>query len=209
MKAILYTSLSVIAAFIVLSVLPVHGEDEIYDDLVRLHVLANSDSEEDQTLKLQVRDSIIAAMADTMNSAHSAEDAAALIDASLGEIEATARAVVAEAGYSYDVSAVIGKETYPRRQYGEISLPAGEYTSLRVIIGEGNGHNWWCVLFPPICTAAAVGDGASGGGASQEDYISAGLTGDQYALIKNDSAPKYKVRFKLLEMLAEAVNRGK
>lgn len=204
MKAILYTSLSVIMAFIILSVLPVHGEEEIYDDLVRLHVIANSDSEEDQTLKLQVRDSIIAAMTDTMNSAHSAEDAAALINASLDEIEETARAAVAEAGYSYDVSAVIGKETYPRRQYGEISLPAGEYTSLRVIIGEGEGHNWWCVLFPPICTAAAMGDGAS-----EEDYISAGLTGDQYALIKNDSAPKYKVRFKLLEMISDALDRGK
>ena len=88
-------------------------------------------------------------------------------------------------------------EKYPVRYYDDFRLPAGEYTSLRVVIGSGEGHNWWCVLFPPLCTAASEEE-------CEEEFLAAGFSGEQYRLIKKDSDGRYKIRFKMLEVLSEA-----
>ena len=100
-------------------------------------------------------------------------------------------------GEDCPVQVELGRERYPVRIYENYSLPAGEYTSLRIRIGEGEGRNWWCILFPRLCTARATEEEV------YEDFIAAGFTPEQYRMIKNESGPKYKIRFRILEILAQ------
>ncbi len=181
---------------IALSYLPIHGEGEIYDTVVRLHVLANSDSAEDQALKLEVRDAILAVTAPLVEGCESQSDAVAALEGGMAEIEAAARDVIAAAGREDEVTVLIGREKYPTRTYESCAFPAGEYVSLRVCIGEAAGQNWWCVLFPPLCLSAA-----SDGEADENAFISVGLSKDQYGIITETGKTKYKVRFKLLELI--------
>ena len=147
---------AVLFAAMLTDLLPTAGEETISDRFIRLHVLANSDSEDDQALKLRVRDAVIDCIASRGgNNVGNVSEAEALFRASLPEIEAAAESVIADAGYDYPCTAVLTKESYPARTYGDVTLPAGTYRSLRVLIGEAEGHNWWCVLFPPLCLSLA------------------------------------------------------
>lgn len=188
-------TLTVCLLILAIGLLPVHGEAELYDNVLRLHVLANSDSEADQTLKLKVRDAILEKGHGLLDGAKSREEAAAILQAELPAFEAVAKKTVAEAGYSYSVRLVLDEEDYPTRTYGAICFPSGEYLSLRVIIGEGEGQNWWCVLYPPLCLSAATAERSE-----EEAFVAVGLTGDQYRVITETNSPTYRVRFKLLEV---------
>ncbi len=164
---------------------------QLADKLIRLHVLANSDSEEDQALKLQVRDSILHRAEEILRGAEDLKAAKGDLEAALPELEALAEAAVQAAGYAYPVAASLTWESYPTRVYDTFALPAGEYLSLRLIIGEGKGHNWWCVVYPPLCQSV-----------SQEDFTGAaeeaGLTEEEVSLISGESRG-YAVRFKSME----------
>lgn len=191
---IIGTILIAVVTFLVLnSIIPTSEECEIYDSTVRLHVIANSDSEEDQALKLKVRDSIISHM--SSYNAKTKDEALRIIENDKAKIEKTAEECIKNQGYEYDVRIEIGEESYPTREYEDFSLPAGIYTSLRIIIGEGKGQNWWCVLFPPLCTSNAIknDDGA---------YTDVGLTKNQYNFITGANG-SYKVKFKLLELASQ------
>ena len=142
---------SILAAFLFVSVLPIHGEEKIYSDMIRLHVIAASDSEKDQTVKLQVRDAVLAVVECLMENVESQEEAAAVIEGAKDEICAAAKAVLVREGFDYPVSVDLGLENYPERVYEGFTLPAGQYTSLRVILDGGEGQNWWCVLYPNLC----------------------------------------------------------
>lgn len=181
-----------------LSFLPVHGEREIYDTVVRLHVLANSDSEEDQALKLRVRDAILAVSAPLVEDCATRADAIEALNTHLSDLEAAAAEVIEGEGYSYSVTVLLGEEDYPTRTYESCAFPAGEYVSLRVLIGEGEGQNWWCCLFPPLCLSAATAKESN-----EDAFIQVGLTKDQYGIITETGKTKYKVRFKLLEVLED------
>ena len=194
MKILVSFCASVLCAFALITCFPIRGEEKIYDSMIRLHVLAESDFDEDQARKLRVRDAVLDVLAERMEKAHSYEDAAAAVSSMLGEIEEAARRTVQG---ECTVRAELGRERYPVRVYENYTLPAGEYTSLRVILGEGEGKNWWCVLFPQLCTAQASES------AFYEDFIAAGFTPEQYRLIKNESGVQYKIRFRLLEILAQ------
>lgn len=201
MKKILILSICVCLLFLTLSVMPVHGEAEIYDGVLRLHVLANSDSEEDQALKLLVRDRVIELTRVLTRDCESIEDTRAVVTDSLSLIANVAGQTVAENGYAYDVEVSIGREEYPRKTYASLCFPSGEYLSLQVRIGDAAGQNWWCVLFPPLCLDAAS--------ESNEDaFISVGFTPEQYKVITETESPKYKARFKLLEVIEEMRGRG-
>jgi len=182
--------------------LPVHGEEAIYDTVVRLHVLANSDSEEDQALKLKVRDGVLAYTSPLLEGVEDREQAQAILSAHLMHIQAVAEEVVeretpcGEAVQS--VTVFLDMEDYPTRNYESCAFPAGEYLSLRVCLGEAEGQNWWCVLFPPMCLSAAS---AEGGDSSEDAFISVGLSKDQYGIITNTQDTKYKIRFKILEII--------
>ena len=181
-----------------LSFLPVHGEREIYDTVVRLHVLANSDSEEDQALKLKVRDGVLAAAAPYLEGCATQAEAVEALTAHMDELEAAAANVIAAEGYSYSVTVLLGEEDYPTRAYESCAFPAGTYVSLRVLIGSGEGQNWWCCLFPPLCLSAATAKQDN-----EDAFIQVGLTKDQYGIITETGKTKYKVRFKLLEVLED------
>ena len=130
--------------------------DDLRGRVLRLHVLANSDSDADQALKLKVRDAVVEASAGWLNGVKSAADAEDILDARLSELTAVARETVRQAGYDYPVTAERRETYFTTRQYGDVTLPAGRYQAVRLVIGEGEGHNWWCVLFPPLCVSAAT-----------------------------------------------------
>ncbi len=182
--------------------LPVHGEEAIYDTVVRLHVLANSDSEEDQALKLKVRDGVLAYTSPLLEGVADREQAQTILSAHLTHIQAVAEEVVErETPHGEAVQSVtvfLDMEDYPTRNYESCAFPAGEYLSLRVCLGEAEGQNWWCVLFPPMCLSAAA---AEGGASSEDAFISVGLSKDQYGIITDTQDTKYKIRFKILELL--------
>lgn len=194
MKCIAALCAAFLCAHLLITCLPVHGEEEIYNQTIRLHVLANSDSEEDQARKLLVRDAVLAYLEESLSQSNTYESALAAVSDHLDGIRKRAEDTL---GGKYAVRVELGREKYPVRQYENYSLPAGEYTSLRVLIGEGEGKNWWCVLFPRLCTSRASAD------EEYEDFIAAGFTPEQYRLIKNESGTKYKIRFRILEILAQ------
>lgn len=197
-------TLTLCTLFLLLGLLPVHGEAEIYDSVLRLHVLANSDSEEDQALKLKVRDALLETGEGLFDGCESRDEAAQTVEAHRERLTQIARETVRAEGYDYDVSLVLGMEEYPTRSYGSLCFPSGEYLSLRVVIGKGEGENWWCVLFPPLCMSAA-----SAKVPDEDAYISVGLTGDQYHVITESEQSTYTVRFKILESIREAVEAWK
>lgn len=198
-KKLLICTIVILAISIVAGLLPVHGESEIYDTVVRLHVVANSDSEEDQALKLMVRDAIIEVTAPAVEGCKSQSEAIAAIGAVMDEIERAARDVIAREGFDYDVSVEIGEEYYPTKTYESCAFPEGKYVSLRVLIGDAVGQNWWCCLFPPLCLSAATPEDE---GDNEDAFISVGLTGEQYKVITENDNPKYRARFKILEVFS-------
>ena len=183
--------------FLIVGLLPVHGESQIYDSVVRLHVLANSDSEEDQALKLQVRDAVLEITEPLLADCSDRDEAETVLRANLDLIEATARETVRNAGLEDTVTVEFDEESYPERTYDSFCFPSGTYLSLRVSIGEGEGHNWWCCLFPPVCRAAASVPTRD----AEQAFIAVGLTPDQYKIITESNSGVYRVRFKILEMI--------
>lgn len=179
---------------LVLSYLPIHGEAKVYDTVLRLHVLANSDSEEDQALKLKVRDGVLAATAPLLENAETRDQAEAIVRAHMADIQSAAEAVVAENGSEQAVTVMLDLEDYPTRNYESCAFPAGEYLSLRVCLGEAEGQNWWCVLFPPLCLSAATAKNDA-----EDAFIQVGLSKEQYGIVTETQSRKYRVRFKILE----------
>ncbi len=121
------------------------------ENLIRLHVVANSDSEEDQALKYRVRDRVLREITPLVKNTRSGDQARRVINENLDSIAAAVQGVITEAGRPYSTKVILGRFLFPAKSYGTFVLPAGEYEALRVVIGAGKGDNWWCVLFPPIC----------------------------------------------------------
>lgn len=165
-------------------------QQDLSDKLIRLHVVANSDSAADQALKLQVRDKILEKITSLLDGIADRDEAVNIIQQHMEAIINESEAVISKQGFEYSVTAAITLEDFPTREYDTFSLPAGTYTSLRVIIGDGTGHNWWCVIFPPLCVTAAT------------DYKETfkQLTDEQIKLITSDE-PEYVIKFKSIEWL--------
>ncbi len=195
MKFLLSLTASVLSAAALLSVLPVSGEHQIYNDVLRLHVLAESDSDMDQTLKLHVRDAVLACVSGAVAECDTFEEAKRTVGEMQSEIYIAARTCVRENGSNCRVTVTLAPETYPRRDYGSSCLPAGEYLSLKITLGEGAGKNWWCILFPTVCVRFAQGV------TDEETYIAAGFTPEEYRVITGEG--EWKVKFRILEILSE------
>ena len=131
-------------------------QQTISDKVLRFHVLANSDSEADQNLKLAVRDAVGSFMQEKLTDVENLEECELVVRQSLGEIEEAAAETIAENGYDYDVTAELEHTSFPVKNYGSYTFPAGDYEALRIVIGEGNGHNWWCVMYPNMCFAGST-----------------------------------------------------
>lgn len=201
MDKLLTLMLCIAVIFMLIGILPVHGEEAVYDSVIRLHVLANSDSEADQALKLTVRDAVLDYTQGLLGGCETRESAVSVIESNLGEIEAVAKKQLLDAGCSLPVTVEFGTERYPTRQYESCCFPSGEYLSLRVCIGEADGKNWWCVLFPTLCLSAATSDCAT----VESSLANLGLSGDQYRIITDSDDTTYQVRFKILEVFEQVV----
>ncbi|NFG25038.1 stage II sporulation protein R [Clostridium botulinum] len=125
--------------------------EEVKNSLIRFHVIANSDTNEDQSLKLKVRDEVINYLYPYLNKSDSLDDSREIIKNNFEEVKLIAEKVIKENNYNYDVDIELSRENFPEKAYGNIVLPQGNYEAFRIIIGSGQGRNWWCVMFPPLC----------------------------------------------------------
>ena len=125
--------------------------EEVKNSLIRFHVIANSDTNEDQSLKLKVRDEVINYLYPYLNKSDSLEESREIIKNNVEEVRSIAKKVIKENNYDYDVNIELSRENFPEKSYGNIVLPQGNYEAFRIIIGSGQGRNWWCVMFPPLC----------------------------------------------------------
>ena len=172
------------------------SQTALADQVIRLHVLANSDSEADQALKLKVRDRVLETAEEYFTPGATLEETQAVLTAHLADIAAAGAEQVAEEGYRYPVT-VSMEENYwfPTKEYTDFALPAGNYTALRVVIGEGGGQNWWCVVFPPLCLGSVSETAA-------QTALTDGFSEDQVSLITGEDEG-YVVKFKAIELWEE------
>ena len=183
-----------LAVFLASGAMALQTEQELSDRVVRLHVLANSDSEEDQALKLRVRDRVLAYVEPLLERSADRREAEALLRGRLLELERVAGEEIRAAGYDYRVEARLEDTSFPTREYEGFTLPAGKYLALRLVIGAGAGRNWWCVVFPPLCAAAAEEVPAAA--------LAAGLSREQVGLITEENQG-YVLKSKLVEFWGE------
>ncbi|PYG89447.1 stage II sporulation protein R [Ruminiclostridium sufflavum DSM 19573] len=193
--------LSVLAAWVISSSYAENVNAGLSQNLVRLHVIANSDSKEDQALKLKVRDAIIEYMKGKLAASNDINETRTIINNNLKDIEKISNEVIIQNNRKYTAKAMMGNYDFPTKVYGDVALPAGNYEALRVVIGEGAGANWWCVLFPPLCffdaTHGAIPDSVKGS-------LKNSLSAEEYRLITsvdNDEDIPIKIRFKVVEFL--------
>ena len=166
------------------------ASDSVRNGVVRMHILANSDSEADQQVKLCVRDALLEMSAQNCKDSISGQEAAEYFENEAADITELAESVLKENGFTYGASTKLCREYFTTRRYGNLTFPAGIYTSVKVELGEGKGHNWWCVMFPPLCVPAAEKVTADGEGFDL-------LTDSGEKIITNGE--KYAVRFKIVE----------
>ncbi len=179
-------ALVLLAAALQSGAVALRTQEHFAEPILRLHVVANSDSPGDQAVKLAVRDRVLAQTEALLEGQSDRTGAEAVLRRHLSEIRRCAGEILAAEGFSYGATAELGTEEFPTRSYESFSLPAGEYMALRVVLGDGQGKNWWCVVFPPLCT----------GGASLED---AGFSPRQIRLLTKDS-PRYVIKFRTIEL---------
>ncbi len=190
---------AVAIATVLLITLNIAGFDskctEIRENVLRLHVLANSDEAYDQELKLKVRDRLLEVSGEVFSGCKTETEAAEAARQKLSYLQSVAESTVRENGYGYTVAVEVADTWFETRDYGEFSLPAGNYEALRVIIGEGKGKNWWCVMFPAVCIPAAT---------DRESDFSSVLEDGSADIVEKPS--RYKPQFKVVEIF-EKVSR--
>lgn len=166
------------------------------NSVFRLHIIANSDSDEDQNLKYQVRDKVIEYMKTIVDTNMKKEDIIKLVNLHLDDFKSIAKKVIVENGFDYDVNVEIGNFEFPTKTYGDISFPSGYYDALRIKIGNSEGRNWWCVMFPPLCfvdvTSGIVPD-------DSKNNLKDNLSSEDYSIISQDSSSA-KFKFKIVEI---------
>ena len=169
---------------------------DISNSVFRLHVIANSDSEEDQNLKYKVRDNLLKHMKELCCDCKNKDEAIKIVKEHLEEFKQIALQTIKDNGYSYNININIGNFEFPTKEYGDISLPAGFYDALKVEIGEAKGQNWWCVMFPPLCfidvTSGVVPE-------ESKKQLENDLSEEEFALVSEDSDIKIQFKFKILE----------
>ncbi len=192
-KNILKIEASLLAALLIACVLNISSFSEecrdIRSKMLRMHVIANSDEDFDQELKLKVRDAVLQKGKSIFDGSVTKDEATEKITPHIDELEEAAKKVIKENGFDYDVKVKVGEEYFNTRVYdGNVTLPAGYYTAVTVTIGEGKGHNWWCVMFPPMCLPAA----------SKECELSEVLDDGEVDVV--EGGKKYKLKFKIVEI---------
>jgi stage II sporulation protein R len=189
------TFLMIICAFLLGGVLV--DRQNLSHDVIRMHVVAASDSEEDQQVKLQIRDAVVACLQEGLDGLESVTDAKLFVAQNLEKIEKVSNEVLEKAGFSHKVKVEFCKEAFEKRVYDTFTLPAGVYEALRITVGEGEGKNWWCVVFPGLCMPKTPEK-------FEDVAVSAGFSDSLTDTLSNDEV--YPVRFFLLECLGRLQN---
>lgn len=188
----------------------VKSDEEIVKDisekLIRFHVIANSDEEADQQLKIKVKDNIINYIFPKLKDSKSIDESRDILRNNNKQILKIAEKTIKENGYNYSVNSTLDRENFPEKNYGNITLPQGEYEAYRVIIGSGQGKNWWCVMFPPLCfvdvTKGQVSDEKT------EETMKRVLDNDEYTEISNkNDKNKIKIKFKIVEIIKDLIDK--
>lgn len=161
--------------------------ESVSDKVLRLHIIANSDYEYDQSLKLKVRNKILDLSNEIFQNANNRDDAKLAAEANIGEIQRVALDEIHSQGYDYPVKVEVTNMYFTTRNYDSVTLPAGNYDAVRVSIGEAKGHNWWCVMFPQLCI----------GSSEKDEIIDAVMSEDESEVVKGGD--KYEVKFKIVE----------
>jgi stage II sporulation protein R len=172
-------------------------QEGIAGEIIRFHVIANSDSKEDQALKYEVKDALVKEMSTYLTGAKDVSEAREIIAGRLASIQKTAQAVIGHKGYQYPVAVSLAPAYFPIKIYGDYTFPAGTYEALRVQIGEAKGQNWWCVMFPPLCFVDETYSIVDKETDQQLKYL---LTEEEYESLRSEKVP-VKVRFKLWESI--------
>ena len=183
------------------------ASEDYKNKLIRFHVIANSDSEEDQNLKLKVRDAVIDYLQPKLAASNSIDESEKIIISEYDELENISKNIILENGYEYDVKVGIDYSQFPTKQYSNVVLPAGEYKALRIIIGEGGGKNWWCVMFPPLCF---VDEEKGLIDKDTDEKLREVLTEEEYELITQSNKKqvnRVQVKFKIVEVLQNIINK--
>ena len=177
------------------------ASEDYKEKLIRFHVIANSDNDDDQELKLKVRDGIISYLKPKLENSNSISESEEIIKSEYDNLYKISREIVKENGYDYDISVGIEYSNFPTKQYSNVVLPAGEYKALKVIIGEGKGKNWWCVMFPPLCFV----DEENGVIDEETDSkLQSVLDEEEYELITSENKREVKtvkLKFKIVEVV--------
>lgn len=173
----------------------VKTSEKISGEVFRLHILANSDSEEDQALKLKVRNAVLACGEPLFKNCRSLGEAVEIGRENTELFKNAAQKCVSDNGYDYLVNVYVDKEYFNTRKYNQITMPGGIYNALKIEIGQAKGHNWWCVMFPAICLPSV-----------SEDEINQYLSDDEVELLNSGS--KYKIRFKIVEIYEKLKSRA-
>ncbi len=176
-------------------------QQDLSGKLLRFHCIANSDDPQDQQLKLKVKDAVTGYLSGCLAGADSKEDAGRIISGRLDEISSRAQEVIRREGYDYPVTVAMGRYEFPVKSYGDITLPAGDYDALRVVIGEGKGKNWWCVMFPPLCFIDVAHGQAD---AKTKEELSKVLTDKEIEQISTD---KPQIRLKGVEIIENIASK--
>ena len=173
------------------------------EKLIRFHVIANSDTEEDQELKLKVRDEIISYLQPKLENSSSIEESEKIITSEYDNLQSISRETILDNGYEYDVKVGIEYSNFPTKQYSNVILPAGEYKALKVVIGEGKGKNWWCVMFPPLCFVDEENGVID---KSTDEKLQSVLDEEEYNLITTKNKEEGNVvqfKFKIVEVVKD------
>ena len=170
----------------------------ISEKIIRFHVLANSDSDKDQELKLKVRDEVIGYMTPILNESKSLNESRELLLSNQEKVIEIAKEVIKKEGYDYDVNVELAMTNFPVKTYGNVTLPQGEYEAFRVLIGEAKGENWWCVMFPPLCFIDMSKGQISY--EKSEEQLSGVLTEEEQSLITDSEDSKIEFRFKIADL---------
>lgn len=185
--------------------------NEISEEVLRFHILANSNSEEDQALKIEIKDEVISLMELALSSSNSRVETIENIENDMDKIIELAEKIISENGYDYTISGQITDVDFPTKTYGDMTLPAGNYKSLQLIIGEGKGDNWWCCMFPPLCfvditSSSSSTDLAGSSNLSNSEEIiklqlSETLSEEAFMIVTDTNNSEVKFKLKLLELL--------
>ena len=198
MKKLIKWAIALMLITMIINSMPTEAEGDIYSDTIRLHILANSDSTLDQSLKLSVRDELLTKYGSKLKNLSSIEAAEEKIKHLMPNMKKDIETWLSERGFPYSVDIKLGSEWYETRDYGDFSLPAGKYLSLQILLGRAEGQNWWCVMYPPLCL-----DMASEAAPADDGLIN--YTNSEISLINQE---KYNIKFKILEELSRAFSKN-